>query len=332
MDPKKKILDEFFEKMKKEDIDIPPVYKANAYITAFLGGNPVRIIGDGINVVLTQKAEREYPKPKAPENLTPAEKLLMEMFWENTGAHFLDSGDIYGRWWQTNREYNDLRQKPEFWVEVDEDSDGLYFVFGLDTFHYLRKFLVLDETAIKLNKMFDEFAEQPENRDKSWLTVMEKFARFILDNWEDEPEFSEAWGPYNSYNDPDYCYLDQGIQYVVLNSGKAESYIILQVHNGCDIRGGYTKPRIFKIKGTGEYEYPIIDLIDHWGDLYFGCDCVYGHRRGIEVWIYRQEDGDELDESSRNGNGYPVFWRKEDKHTIICERCGKKVEFETYYP
>ena len=47
----------------------------------------------------------------------------------------------------------------------------------------------------------------------------------------------------NSYNGESM--LSQVIQYVVYSNENDEPRILLQIHNGCDVRGGYTTPRIF---------------------------------------------------------------------------------------
>lgn len=72
----------------------------------------------------------------------------------------------------------------------------------------------------------------------------------LMEGREDD-RFCEVSGIYgegdpigiNTYNHEEL--LSQILQYVYFEWDN-EAYIILQIHGGCDVRGGYTKPRIFR--------------------------------------------------------------------------------------
>lgn len=50
----------------------------------------------------------------------------------------------------------------------------------------------------------------------------------------------------NTYNHE--CSLDQTIQFTSFTVDYQE-YVVLQVHGGCDVRGGYTNPKLFEVSG-----------------------------------------------------------------------------------
>jgi hypothetical protein len=61
----------------------------------------------------------------------------------------------------------------------------------------------------------------------------------------------------NTYNEENL--LDQTLlfTYFELRSGlgrggRVNSYVVLQIHGGCDVRGGYTKPRVFVVEDDDE--------------------------------------------------------------------------------
>ena len=54
----------------------------------------------------------------------------------------------------------------------------------------------------------------------------------------------------NTYNGEDL--LSQTIQYIYF-SNHSNTYVILQIHGGCDVRGGYTAPKVFHT-GADDFE------------------------------------------------------------------------------
>jgi len=161
-------------------------------------------------------------------------EIIAEMLRENTGWHFLDSGDYYGRHWEANQG-RQFENEPEAWIEI---WDGQPLV-TLNVYWFLVRALEYDPA---MDQAFHEFAQLPENRELPWLEVMEAFPAWITDN---------PTGPYgsgkpmtvNTYNGEDL--LSQVIQYVYFEIDN-QGYVILQIHNGCDVRGGYTKPHVFR--------------------------------------------------------------------------------------
>ena len=169
-------------------------------------------------------------------------EVLVAMLTENTGRHMLDSGGAYGRNWERNQGL-DL----EFWqnqdlVNVEPWGDG-EFTLSVNVFPFLSECLEFDED---LQAQFDAFAE--ERPDDSWLSLMEEWA----DSFEDSRGLYGEGRPmtWNTYNGEDA--LSQVLQYTYFESevlsggGYGEGIVLLQIHGGCDVRGGYTAPKVFR--------------------------------------------------------------------------------------
>jgi hypothetical protein len=163
---------------------------------------------------------------------TTAEKLA-EMLTENTGRHMLDSGGAYGRNWERNqgRTVADWEAEPE----VSVDSFGL----TVSTFHFLNQCLDYDA---ELDAEWQAFADLPENEDKSWLALMEEFAESKTDGGE-----GSDYATVNTYNHESA--LSQVLQFTMWDSEGGDwvygDRVLLQIHGGCDVRGGYTRPVLF---------------------------------------------------------------------------------------
>lgn len=154
--------------------------------------------------------------------LTRTDEVLVDMLKENTGRHILDSGGAYGRAWERNqsKDLEDFINSPRV------TFDAKYCDATLSVFHHLRERLTYNAEE---DAVFHAWAK---DKDDSWLSLMDEYAEHR--GW--EIAFSE-----NSYNRDSY--LSQVIQYTVYDSG----LVALQLHGGCDVRGGYTAPRIFTI-------------------------------------------------------------------------------------
>lgn len=193
-------------------------------------------------------------------------QVIIKMLKENTGTHFLDSGGAYGRHWEQNQA-REFESEPRSVVEFNARCDGTEILVTHNLYHWLKDRLEFDG---ELQKKFDTYCNRPENEDKHWLQLMEEFPRLF-----------NAGGIYgegdpvtvNTYNGEDL--LSQTIQYVFFSVKEdvyfaedgdepvfldepsdffpgawhieSGDYILLQVHGGCDVRGGYTAPKCFKV-------------------------------------------------------------------------------------
>jgi len=178
------------------------------------------------------------------------EQMVVQQLTENTGRALCDSGDAYGRNWQRNQG-KDFSAAPAVTVSWDafrardeEHLPGQLMLCGtVDLYHWMTRNLEFDA---ELQAQLDEFAAREENEDSCWLQIQEEFADYLhdRDGHEAEPRVI------NTYNDPDNVDLSQVLQYVELYTEDRHepSHLIVSVHGGCDVRGGYTSPVVYRLR------------------------------------------------------------------------------------
>jgi hypothetical protein len=176
-------------------------------------------------------------------------KLLYSMFVENTGSSILDSGSAYGRNHERNAgktiEYFINKESAyidEYWIKDAKTSKDL--IYSVSSFKYLDgQNFELDAICKKFNKLNE--AGKDNDFEDFYGTCLKagqylKTQGFTIEN---------AW---NTYNDS-YQVLDQVLQGAYLTNEAGERYVLLQVHGGCDVRGGYTDAKMFKLDKYNEY-------------------------------------------------------------------------------
>jgi hypothetical protein len=175
------------------------------------------------------------------------------MLRENTGRHALDSGDFYGRNWERNAglTLRDFRARPEAQVRAycetatgDPALDAELAKRGVielrvDAFHWLRRHVRYDA---KMNSAFHRWAR---DREGPWIALMCEWAEDVRGGAGLYGE-GQPWS-YNSYESEPRV-LSQVIQFVLWeeNGAREDAYVLLQIHGGCDVRGGYTAPKAFR--------------------------------------------------------------------------------------
>lgn len=176
------------------------------------------------------------PKPST-------EKVLIGMLKENTGIAMMDSGGAYGRNWQRNQGVN-FNTIPSVSVDATSVDD---IIIEKDVYHFLKEHLDYSEDAHRWNKKFQAYRRK--NSDEYDLGLMEDFSKEHNDGSAYQTE-GGAWNVVNTYNGESL--LSQVLQYTVFgNQGK--TYIILQIHGGADVRGGYTDPKIFEVEDIDSF-------------------------------------------------------------------------------
>jgi len=181
--------------------------------------------------------------------------LIYEMLTENTGTHFLDSGGKENRNWQRNqlKTIEDFESQKEEVYEFDFKDGEISRTVSI--FHFLTNNLELDSIC-------DEFNEiQKENNDWDFCDaygVSQNAFDHIEAFW--EVNILRNWNTYNG--DSDLSQILQGAD-VEIND---EQYVLIQIHNGADARGGYTDAKLFK---RGEYcDYLIHEYLSEFKDSY----------------------------------------------------------------
>ena len=171
---------------------------------------------------------------------TDTQKLVYAMLTENTGSHICDSGGAYGRNWSRNqaKTIEDFNNEQPQAIEKSEwtDKDGKVnteYERTVSVFHYLSE-LESDHLCDKFNELNTDCKDW--DGDFAW-GVSQAGADFLeLIGMDLKHEF-------NTYNgDSDLSQILQGAWLDM----DGETYLLLQIHGGCDARGGYTDAKLFK--------------------------------------------------------------------------------------
>jgi len=218
------------------------------------------------------------------------EEAITEMLKEPTGIGICDSGGAYGRHWQKNQLIKDFGELPRFGYTIYDDG---HIQGTINIYHFLTERLVVDKLSNELTDVLNE-------------PVPMRMAIEELIDYLENKEWEKVYGE-NSYNRESL--LSQVIQYDIMESPEGDFYVILQIHNGCDVRGGYTKPRVFALKCIDD-EYDL--MRDHYMNA--RCDCEEATSDDCGYHWYDE---------------FPKFWelRKRDgKNEYWCTECNKWVK------
>jgi len=171
--------------------------------------------------------------------------ILVEMMQEGTGKALCDSGDAYGRNWEHNQAIKDFDNLPTIEHDVcqpyDKTSEDISF--SVNVYQYLKDILEIDKICEDFNAI-----NIGADWDSDRYGCSQKAISYLWDI--QDIKIGKAWNTYNGEN----C-LSQVLQgYNVKIDGK--NYVILQLHNGCDVRGGYTDARLFSFVDYEGYINP----------------------------------------------------------------------------
>lgn len=196
---------------------------------------------------------------------TKTAKILQAMLTENTGRAMLDSGGIYGRNWERNQGVDFDALQPVI-LEFRKWGAGWDLDYTRNVYHFLNEAL---EYSADMDKLFQKFVKAEDKaNDKSWFELSSEFPRWL----HNQRAYSglvtgmdESGEPFtvNTYNGEDN--LSQVLQYEYFEVNGVP-YVLLSIHGGCDVRGGYTMPRVFEVMEDG---YSLF----HNADGYIACDC-----------------------------------------------------------
>ena len=179
-------------------------------------------------------ATSKYQSYKDPQGRTAHDKIF-EMVRENTGSNMLDSGGAYGYTYNTP-----IAEDGLIWSD--------YLGYSISLPHFLDAFFSFDENTDKFNEILDGLIESDQNG--SYFEDATE-ALDLIRNYADDKnvDFSkqEIFNTYNFENDLDQVFQGQTFEY------NGEKYIVIMTHNGCDVRGGYSRPHIFQVDGDDYY-------------------------------------------------------------------------------
>ena len=216
------------------------------------------------------------------QTISKTEEVIFGMLTENTGGSILDSGGAYGRNWERNQKktIEDFRSEPEAWL------DPRYGDATKSLFWHLKNNLTADEG---LTAAFSKFAEA--YPDESWLETIELWLDKLGVAKEGEL-YSEARWSFNTYNFG-YWLCSQTVQGSFFGLG-GKDYLIMQVHGGCDVRGGYTAPQVFELSPWDGRINFIFDG-ERANFICQGDDCSHRLQVGPEGYELQDEDGNTED-------------------------------------
>jgi len=185
----------------------------------------------------------------------------------------------------------------------------------IDLFHFLADRLMITPESEELEKKFEEYDR--EHPDEDYLEEMENFAN--QENDEDEGEVYIE----NSYERESA--LSQGIQYAIFHKND-RTFVILQIHGGADIRGGYTKPYIFEINDEAE----LLDdgyIYAYVGDKYW-VSYDGGYNWEFEGTYYSSDEAQGNPDIPRD-NEYPRSWEI-TKEGVFYKPTGEPISFSSH--
>lgn len=206
-------------------------------------------------------------------------QLVYEMLTENTGKHFLDSGGTDNRGWQRNQKktLQDFENEEEESYQFDAKYKDI--TRTVSVFHYLTNNLEIDDIC----EEFNTIQEESDNWDADCAAygVSQEAWEFL--EAMHEAEIARSWNTYNGESD-----LSQILQGANLTIND-EEYILIQIHNGADARGGYTDAKLFKME-----DYYIHEYLQEW------------------------KDSSEIEEDVRDGyiESFTDYWDKDRKSVV----------------
>lgn len=205
------------------------------------------------------------------------EQTIFEMMTENTGRAMCDSGDYYGRNHEKNasKTIEDFRAAPAATLGISYWApEGLppkpEFSITVDIFHKLTNGLLeFDDLCREYNAM-----PVPDWDGDYYGTSSDQFEWLELQGFVPNKDSKKAFNTYNWQNS--FSQILQG-QFLTSDHGDGEDYVLLQIHGGCDARGGYTNAKLFKMDTAFQEHYMLLK-----DDCSFGTD---ESEPGKEDWI-----------------------------------------------
>jgi len=168
-------------------------------------------------------------------------EIIYEMLTESTGKHMLDSGQDNGRHWQRNQKKSlkDFENEPRI-ILLDQDSNYPYY--EKSTFHHLADSCIYlpNENADLVEWVSENEYDYFKNENGRSLGSMYDIEDYMLETYNLEPRVINTCNEESS--------LTQSIQFITLGDTYDSDIIALSIHNGADVRGGYTDYKIFKIE------------------------------------------------------------------------------------
>lgn len=227
-------------------------------------------------------------------------KIIKEMMLEPCGKSLFDSGGVYGYAYE-KRAGDKLDKEPWATVKWYPLDDGrLCGDVTKSTYHHLCETLEYDSYLTSRLRNFFKREERcaPYVNTDLW----EYFVKGLRDS---QDIFSD-----NTYNHDSTL---NGVFVYTSFTMPDDMYVILATHNGCDVRGGYATPKVFRQID----EYALLDFNNIWCTCEGHCmDCgELNSDFGTSIYV----DADEWSDEDIPGK----YWFKDGK--LYCKECRKEV-------
>lgn len=192
-------------------------------------------------------------------------QIIADMLKENTGKHLLDSGSAYGRNWEANQG-KEFEEQSAASFDLEEWDGGIDVITSVSTYHFLKHRLEFDREAFQINKQFYERATSGELKDSSWLSCMTAcFGDTTVNTYNHEFHNTDQVLQFVCFTLEHVGYADErdprpedreftiDNQILQARPDVHGDWVALQIHGGCDVRGGYTAPVVFKASHGCDY-------------------------------------------------------------------------------
>ena len=176
-------------------------------------------------------------------------ETIAAMLTENTGTHMLDSGGANGRAWQRNagKALADFENQPSATAEIYvRECNGQ---LTAEIMPCVNVFHLLTGGALELDDICKEFNAMPvDDWDGDYNGVSVAGWGFLSRH-----QFKSKEG-FNTYNwASNHSQVIQGQELELNGEYGEEQYILIQIHGGADVRGGYTDAKLFRIDDHAEF-------------------------------------------------------------------------------
>ncbi len=190
-------------------------------------------------VELTLNQNRKKNKMK----LT-VKQTIANMLTENTGKHMLDSGGSNGRNWQRNQ-----GKTIEYFQSLPSATADIYYSETYDSYNIepcINIFHLLTSGVIELDSLCHEFNSIEVGE---WSDVYNGVCWGGV-GFLNKHDFNNIDDGFNTYN---WASIHSQVLQGELLERDDETYLLLQIHGGADVRGGYTDAKLFKLDCHAEF-------------------------------------------------------------------------------
>ena len=192
--------------------------------------------------------------------------VVKSMLTERVAHSMGDSGGAYGYRHDAN-ESRDFENEPQVSIDLthlDKGDSSKCIDYSISVYHYLTSVLEFNEFTEEVNDAIQSARDfyDDGNEDKIDYPHWSQECMEVVENLiENDIEVGETYNTCNGESN-----LDQVILYTPFVYEDTH-YIMLQVHGGCDVRGGYTDAVCFTLEDLYGCEMAMLPIQDVYGDV-----------------------------------------------------------------